>query len=169
MTNEYEVKKERLFQEIEKRRLHDMEAALKETDNVATFCKAFASPKRIALIIGLLRGVSPVKIAEILKISRAGLQKHLDVYFTAGLVVKKGSGRTTRYVPAPVVTTILAELDRLTEITRLQHRINKLRSAQKMVKIASEENPLLKTTGIPLAENIQSEVDGLETSLNVLL
>lgn len=91
-------------------------------------CRAFSSKNRIQLFLDLAkrRPVRPVDIAESMGISRAGLQKHLEVLLKVGVLIKVGSGRNTRYRPTEIGNPILKTLDHLGELAQLQREFNSL-------------------------------------------
>jgi len=99
-----------------------------EIENIEMICRAFSSKNRIQLFLDLAkrRPLPPVKIAETMGISRAGLQKHLEVLLKVGFLVKIGSGRNTRYRPTEIGKPIFKTLNHLGDLAQLQREFNSL-------------------------------------------
>ena len=95
-------------------------------DSLTKLCKAFGSENRVEMFLKLLDKKKPVKIAQELNISRAGLQKHIESLLEAGLLVKKGSGRNTQYLPTDVSNLVLKYLERLGNLLEMQRAVIKL-------------------------------------------
>ncbi len=94
--------------------------------NITKLCKAFGSENRIEMFLKLLKKKKPVNIATDLEISRAGLQKHLESLLETGLLVKKGGGRNTKYLPTKTSRLVLQHLEQLGKLLEIQREVLKL-------------------------------------------
>ncbi len=117
-----------------------------KTDSVTMLCKAFSSVNRVEMFLKLLSKKKPVDIADELDISRAGLQKHIESLLATGLLVKRGSGRNTKYQPTKISHLVLQHLERLGDLLETQREVLKL------------ENTLSAVEDVP--SNIGSETRG---------
>lgn len=90
--------------------------------------KCFSSYTRLMTLMGIISNIPPVKLAENLKMSRAGLQKHLEGLIETGFLAKTGSGRNTRYEPTQIAGTILVRAKKLSNLLQTQREALQLES-----------------------------------------
>ena len=96
--------------------------------NLTALCKIFSSKNRVGLFLKLLDKKTPINIANDLNLSRAGLQKHLEVLLETGLLVKNGRGRNTTYLPSKIAPLIFQNLQQLGIVLETQREIIRLES-----------------------------------------
>jgi len=96
--------------------------------NLTALCKVFSSENRVGLFLKLSDKKNPKNIAKDLNLSRAGLQKHLEVLLETGLLVKNGRGRNTTYSPSKIALIIFQNLIQLGILLETQREIIRLES-----------------------------------------
>ena len=114
-----------------------------EIENIIKLGHAIGYKNRVVLLLRLFKKEKPVDIAYKLGISRAGLQKHLEVLLKAGLLVKQGSGRNTKYLPTQIAAKILQSLDELGNLLQTQCEVIKL---DQTLAVTEDLPPLLGTS-----------------------
>jgi predicted transcriptional regulator len=109
-----------------------------KVDSLTKLCKAFSSENRVEMFLKLLDKKKPVDIATELDISRAGLQKHIESLLETGLLVKKGSGRNTKYQPTEISQLVLQHLERLGNLLETQREVLKLENTLSAIESVPE-------------------------------
>ncbi|MFQ5818944.1 MAG: ArsR/SmtB family transcription factor [Candidatus Heimdallarchaeota archaeon] len=142
-----------------------------QIENVTKLCKAFGSENRIEMFLKLLKKKKPVNIATDLDISRAGLQKHLESLLETGLLVKKGGGRNTKYLPTKTSRLVLQHLEELGKILEIQREVLKLEetlialdSVSKTIGENTNKNEFVNS----LKTEIKKRAEKLDTSTKML-
>jgi len=139
--------------------------------NVTKLCKAFGSENRIEMFLKLLKKKKPVNIATDLEISRAGLQKHLEALLETGLLVKKGGGRNTKYLPTKTSRLVLQHLEQLgdlleiqREVITLEETLIALESVSKTIGENTNKNEFVNS----LKTEVKKRTEKLDTSTKML-
>lgn len=133
-------------------------------DNVTKLCKALGSENRIGMFLKLLDEKKPVDIAKELKISRAGLQKHIESLLETGLLVKKGSGRNTKYLPTDVSLLVLRNLKSLGALLEMQREVLKLEDT--LLAVENVPNNVSDGTKTEFVRSLKEELEKRSQKLN---
>ena len=133
-------------------------------DSLTKLCKAFSSENRVEMFLKLLDKKKPVDIATELDISRAGLQKHIESLLETGLLVKKGSGRNTKYQPTKISQLVLQHLERLGNLLETQREVIKLETTLSAIESVPEN--IGDTSKTDFVSSLQDELSKRTEMLN---
>ncbi len=139
--------------------------------NVTKLCKAFGSENRVEMFLKLLKKKKPVNIATDLDISRAGLQKHLEALLETGLLVKKGGGRNTKYLPTKTSQLVLKHLEQLGNLLEIQREVLKLEETLIALESVSKtigENTNKDEFVNSMKTEVKKRTEKLDTAMNML-
>lgn len=84
------------------------------------------SKPRINTYLAISQGKLPVQIAEELGLSRAAIQKHLDLLIAAGLLRRDGSGRRTKFLCTEISNHFFVEISVLADLMQKQQELIQL-------------------------------------------
>jgi len=126
-------------------------------ENITKLCTAFTNRNRVLVFLALKRREHTIIIAGDLGMSRAGLQKHLEVLFDAGTIYKTGTGRNTKYHTSLVGEYVLQELSFLGGMLDKQRKLIRLDQTIGVVKQGAD----LVEMGLPFVKELETNRERL--------